>query len=272
MANLGGILTGLGIFAILMGLVQWKWPAPKGPRRSIRGFFREILWWPVAGFMSRITRPLFVGGALLLPAVALGRERFMDHMEHGAGPLKELPFALQLLIGLLCADFLGYWIHRLFHKSKRLWRLHAIHHSSKTVDWLAAARGHPIGTGLGTVLRVIPLFLMGLPLKAFAVYAPLFLIHGIVLHASVPWRFGPLRYVIASPAFHRFHHQKDLHVNFAGFFPIWDLIFRTYHLPAGEQPTEFGVKEDLPEGIFPLLAAPFRPWPEAAPAAPAKKP
>ena len=52
--------------------------------------------------------------------------------------------------------------------------------------------------------------------------------YAIFVHANVPWSFGPLRYVIATPAFHRWHHaaeEQGLNHNFAGLFPLFDLLF-----------------------------------------------
>lgn len=48
------------------------------------------------------------------------------------------PLALQFLEILLLADFTQYWVHRAFHAVPCLWRFHAIHHSSRSLDWLAA--------------------------------------------------------------------------------------------------------------------------------------
>ena len=39
-----------------------------------------------------------------------------------------------------------------------------------------------------------------------------------------------MRWVLASPAFHRVHHSPDPRLydtNFAGTFPVWDLLFGT---------------------------------------------
>ena len=38
-------------------------------------------------------------------------------------------------------------------------------------------------------------------------YAPFLTFYAIFVHASVNWDFGPLRYVVATPVFHRWHHS-----------------------------------------------------------------
>ena len=76
------------------------------------------------------------------------------------------------------------------------------------------------------------------------------------------WAFGPFRYVLASPAFHRWHHtseEEGLDRNFAGLFPWIDLLFGTFYMPEGRRPERFGLAhEDVPEGLLAQLAYPFR--------------
>ena len=105
-------------------------------------------------------------------------------------------------------------------------------------------------------LAVIPVSLM----NHVATYVPFLGLYGILLHANVTWTFGPLRYVIASPAFHRWHHTSEeagLDKNFAGLLPIWDLLFRTFYLP-GQVPRVFGVRDAIPDGFVGQMTWPFR--------------
>jgi sterol desaturase/sphingolipid hydroxylase (fatty acid hydroxylase superfamily) len=136
------------------------------------------------------------------------------------------PFAIQLIELLIAGDLLGYASHRLFH-SRFLWKFHAIHHSAEDVDWLAATRLHPVNE-IGTrVMQVVPLYLLGFRGAPLAAAVPLMAFYAIFLHANVRWDFGPLRYVIASPAFHRWHHtsqEEGLDRNFAGLFPWIDAL------------------------------------------------
>ena len=45
-------------------------------------------------------------------------------------------------------------------------------------------------------------------------------------HANVNWGFGPLRYVIVSPAYHRLHHDRDDRrgVNLGTVLVLWDVL------------------------------------------------
>src|SRR5262249_30149291 len=112
------------------------------------------------------------------------------------------------------------------------------------------------------VAQAIPILLLGLPPTILAAYVPFLTFWAIFIHANVPWSLGPLRYVIASPAFHRWHHtseEEGLDKNFAGLFPFLDALFGTLHLPAGQQPQRFGLLgEEVPEGLLGQLLYPFR--------------
>jgi sterol desaturase/sphingolipid hydroxylase (fatty acid hydroxylase superfamily) len=76
----------------------------------------------------------------------------------------------------------------------------------------------------------------------------------------VNWDFGPLRYVIATPVFHRWHHSKDREAwdkNFAGLFVFWDILFGTFYMPKGRYPENFGIPEEFPKDFVGQLVHPF---------------
>jgi sterol desaturase/sphingolipid hydroxylase (fatty acid hydroxylase superfamily) len=179
---------------------------------------------------------------------------------YGFGPLSKLPFWLQAIMMLVLADFAGYWTHRAFHR-RRLWKFHAIHHSSETLDWLSALRGHPVNEVLSRIATTLPLLAFGFAPAAAVWVAPAFAIFAILLHANLDWDWGPLRTVIASPRFHRWHHTTEREArdkNFAGLFPVWDLLFGTYYMPEGRIPERFGTQTPVPDGLWRQLMFPFR--------------
>lgn len=150
---------------------------------------------------------------------------------------------LQIVETLVAADLLGYLGHRAFHR-RPLWRIHAVHHSSVDLDWLAATRVHPLNEIGMRLFQVVPLYLLGFRGGALAAVAPLLTIWAVVVHDNLRWDLGPLRYLITSPAFHRWHHTTEeagLDKNFAGLFPWIDALFGTFHLPRDRQPLRFGI-------------------------------
>ncbi len=175
-----------------------------------------------------------------------------------------LPLVVQVPVILLLADLLAYGTHRLFH-GRRLWAFHAVHHSSTTVDWLSSVRLHPVNDAVARVVQVLPLYWMGFDGRALAAFVPFLTFYALVLHANVGWSYGPLRFVIASPVFHRWHHTTEaegLDKNFAGLFPFIDLAFGTFYMPVGRQPERFGVSgAPLPTTLLGQLLHPFRSHP-----------
>ena len=56
--------------------------------------------------------------------------------------VRSMPFVLQCLACAVIADIVQYTVHRLFHRLRWLWPFHAVHHSSRNMDWLAGSRLH----------------------------------------------------------------------------------------------------------------------------------
>lgn len=191
----------------------------------------------------------------------------------GYGPLAGIGFWPQLAIYLLLADFIMYWTHRLFH-TMSMWRYHAIHHAPEHLDWTSATRFHPVNIFLHSVLADAVLLLLGIAPETLVFVAPFNVAMSAFVHANLDWTLGPFRYVIAGPVFHRWHHtdyRRGGNMNFAPTFPVLDLIFGTFYMPAGELPDRYGIHDKaFPEGLPGQLMYPFRRKPrnkvETAPA------
>ena len=164
------------------------------------------------------------------------------------------------LVGLLVAtDFAQYWIHRAFH-ARPLWPYHAIHHSADDVNWTTTFRTHPVNYLVANAALAVLARLTGFSETAILLAAPIFFFSGAWTHANLDWTFGPLRYVLASPVFHRWHHSADAQLrdkNFAPMFPVWDLLFGTFYMPRGARPAEFGAK-GVPGDMLGQLVHPLR--------------
>ena len=65
-------------------------------------------------------------------------------------------------------------------------------------------------------------------------------------HIWLKWP-GVWSKILPSPAHHHVHHSyhpNHINKNFAFLFPIWDVIFRTYHLPETNKDVKFGIAEN----------------------------
>lgn len=262
---MGGLLLGLLGLGLAFSLVERRWPGVPAQRRWRQGTTTDLAYWFFTPLATRAVTRLALIAAVVLLAAAAGVPLDREHvtaMAAGSGRLvQRQPRLLQVLEVLLLGDMLAYWSHRLFHR-RALWPFHAVHHSSREVDWLSSVRLHPVNDVVARLVQALPLLLLGFPPAVLAGYVPFLTLYALLLHANVSWDFGPLRLVLASPAFHRWHHTTEaegLDKNFAGLFPFLDLAFGTLYLPRGRRPERFGILGDaVPAGLWSQLAHPFR--------------
>jgi sterol desaturase/sphingolipid hydroxylase (fatty acid hydroxylase superfamily) len=171
-----------------------------------------------------------------------------------------LPYWVQIPAVILLSDLGFYWTHRMFHAVPWLWRFHSIHHSIEELDWLAAARVHPVDQILTKGASLVPLFALGFSEWAIGVYALLYQWQSVLIHSNVRIGFGPLRFLVASPEFHHWHHSSQREArdrNFAGQLSFLDALFGSLHLPRGQAPTTYGLDEPMPQRYALQLLYPF---------------
>jgi sterol desaturase/sphingolipid hydroxylase (fatty acid hydroxylase superfamily) len=170
------------------------------------------------------------------------------------------PRILQFVEAVLVAEIGGYFGHRLTHQVPWLWRFHAVHHSIEEMDWLAAARLHPLDQTFTRSLAIIPLYMLGFTRATFGFYLVLATFQAIFIHSNVRFRFRRLRWLLATPQFHHWHHSTEpeaLNKNFAGQLPVLDLVFGTAYLPEG-MPGRYGSKDGVPAGYGSQMVFPFK--------------
>lgn len=226
-----------------------------------RGWLTDVVYL----FMTALVTKPFVRLMIVVPAVLLvianvvPLETFRSGNYRGFGPLSRQPLWLQTIEIYLLVDFIGYWTHRMFHDT-RWWPFHAVHHSSEELDWLSSIRVHPVNDLVNKFCQAGPVLLLGFNPIVTLSAGPALTLYAIFLHANVNWDFGPLRYVIATPVFHRWHHSREREAwdkNFAGLLPVWDMLFGTFHMPRDRYPENFGICEPMPTGILGQLWEPF---------------
>jgi lathosterol oxidase len=182
--------------------------------------------------------------------------------ESVAEVVRSLPLAVEVVAVVLVADFVQYWVHRTFHAVPWLWRFHAIHHSIEEMDWLAGSRLHLVDVILTRGITYMPIFLLGFSEAALIVYVFIVAAQATFIHANIRWELRPWRRLIATPAFHHWHHSPDLEAvdkNFAVHTPIWDTLFGTCYLP-NRWPDRYGLSgpRDVPTRWVTQLVYPFQ--------------
>jgi sterol desaturase/sphingolipid hydroxylase (fatty acid hydroxylase superfamily) len=177
------------------------------------------------------------------------------------GWVANLNFFVALFAIVLVADLVQYWTHRAYHEVPLLWRLHAVHHSVKSMDWLAGSRQHILELLITRTLVLAPIYVLGFSKEVIDAYIVIVGFQAVFNHANVSVRLGPLRYVIVTPNFHHWHHSQDkeaLDRNYAAHFAFLDYAFGTAVKSDREWPEAYGVLGDyVPNGFFKQLAFPF---------------
>ena len=225
------------------------------------GLFTDICYIVVIPFVAPYLRmSLMVVGAGLLSGVMTAQE-ITAYFEHGRGPLAGLPFWGQVAVYVVASDFLLYWAHRVFHGAG-LWRFHAVHHSAEDIDWTVAYRFHPVNLWLGTFLVTAIMLFLGVSPAVLLFLVPFDTTTAVFVHANLNWTLGPLKYVVATPVFHRWHHtlpDEGGNTNFGSLLSVWDVLFGTFHMPENQLPSRYGVDEpDYPQGFAGQFVHPFR--------------
>lgn len=250
-------MLGLGV---LFAALSWFSPCNKGrPWWRKDGLATDITYQllvPIIGRYGRIGFTVFFTVYLLHIDTADGIVKFFDH---GHGPLSRMPFWSQFFLYLFASEFCLYWIHRAFHGAS-LWRYHAVHHASKDVEWISAARFHPVNLLLGTIAVDVAALMAGITPDIFLILGPFNVVSSAFVHANLDWTLGPFKYLIASPVFHRWHHTLEHgNSNFAGTFSLFDWMFGTFYMPEGELPQHYGIEDEhMPEDfgmqvLYPIL-------------------
>jgi sterol desaturase/sphingolipid hydroxylase (fatty acid hydroxylase superfamily) len=177
------------------------------------------------------------------------------------GWVQHLPFWAGVLLIVLVADLVQYWTHRAYHEVPLLWRLHAVHHSAKAMDWLAGSRQHILELLITRTLILAPIYVLGFSKEVIDAYIVIVGFQAVFNHSNVSVRLGPLRYVIVTPNFHHWHHSQDqeaLDRNYAAHFAFIDYAFGTAVKSTRLWPDQYGVLGDyVPNGFVKQLKFPF---------------
>lgn len=204
-----------------------------------------------------------VGLALLTVNFAIHRLFGWMLNENVHDAVQAVPFIPQLLLCILVADLVQYWFHRSYHEVPFLWRFHAVHHSAKTMDWLAGSRQHMLELICTRVGVLGGLYVLGFEKSVMDVYILIVGFQAVFNHANVHLPWGPLKYVFVTPDFHHWHHSSDdvaIDRNYAAHYAFLDHLFGTAIKGQKGFPEKYGVQGDyMPDGFLKQQKFPFGP-------------
>jgi sterol desaturase/sphingolipid hydroxylase (fatty acid hydroxylase superfamily) len=226
-------------FIVLFLLAELFWPAKR--RQSLAGKLFNLHYLLYFLFLTSL-----LVGPLTVWLITTGKVHFpaaFSLLSLG----KRMPTPAYVAIYLLCYDFFYYWFHRAQHRFKLLWRTHRLHHSEPHLNVTTAGRHHWLEEPLKVFVVTLPLAIVfDAPPQMSGWIALLVASWAFLIHANLRLRLGPLSWLLTTPQAHRIHHSKLLvHAdkNFAAIFPIWDVLFGTYHAPKHDEFPDTGLHD-----------------------------
>lgn len=142
------------------------------------------------------------------------------------------PFVVTCLFAIVAKDFADYWNHRFMH-TRWGWPTHAAHHSDTHVNGFTSFRIHFFELLVMSTSHVVLLTWLQIP-STIPVVLLFWSMHNIYVHLDLDYDHGRLKYLVASPRFHRWHHAdvpEAYGKNLANVMPIYDALFGTYYNP-----------------------------------------
>ncbi len=250
--GLDWFLLDMLLMTLIFSPIEVLWPAYR--KQSV---FRDEWLLDIVYFLSTHLPIQITSFLILLPATQLTKVLGIPSLLAATG---SLPWLLQFFLAVLVADLCEYAIHRLFHTVPFLWRFHAIHHSSKSLDWIAGSRSHLVDDVVVRAFMLIPMMFV-FPHDIIVAYLFFVTIHATWTHCN----FGPtlkwLEPVLILPRYHHWHHTSQAEAidkNFAIHFPWIDKIFGTHYLPENGWPQTYGLhNEKFPAGFWAQTFYPF---------------
>lgn len=232
----------------------WSWLFPRRVYRT-KSFWVDVKLWLTGGVLR------VLGLFSMLAFAPLLADRIQVFLAGDQSPQSSWPPILIGLILFATSDFVGYWVHRLFHERPRLWPFHALHHSAEQLNPITVARKHPVYDIFAAIARalltgLVQGLLLGLVVGSVDIatimganlfYYAFNLAGANLRHTHIWLSWGPVaEHVLISPAQHQVHHSIDpVHFdkNYGEVLAIWDWAFGTLYVPRGDEKLEFGLAD-----------------------------
>src|SRR5215468_10087510 len=178
----------------------------------------------------------------------------------GVSVLGQLPLWVESLLALVLLDLGNYFAHWLMHRYEPLWHVHAVHHSSPALDWLATFRSHVLEQLLRRIVAPLLLIALGVSPGAAAIASACFIAWGVVIHANLAVNLRFLEPLLITPRLHHLHHvAASSEQNLGTLFSCWDRLLGRLarHDVARTTPLGNG-HADYPQTFVKLLDEPVR--------------
>jgi sterol desaturase/sphingolipid hydroxylase (fatty acid hydroxylase superfamily) len=178
-----------------------------------------------------------------------------------------LPFIIKFPLFFIIMDFFEFLSHYILHRVDFFWKIHKIHHAQETLGFASTRHFHFLEYLVLRPLAWIPMGLLGFSDSSYIICTAFYMWIAYFLtffsHCNVKLNFGFLNKIFITPNTHYWHHAKNIPrkygVNYASTLVIWDLLFKSYYLPADpkEQPILGVPDNDVPKNFIGQMWYPF---------------
>ncbi|MEO0409681.1 MAG: sterol desaturase family protein [Cyanobacteria bacterium P01_A01_bin.135] len=250
------LLTAFVMYGCFMLAERLRPVEPRQPWRHLRF---NLVWYVLYSIIGVAIQAIGIGAVITLVQGWTGAP--FIQLPTPQGPIA---YGLLALLYFAVTDFFYYWFHRWQHTTA-LWQQHKFHHSEESLNVTSTRRVHWLEDPLLVLFLGLPMGLLfefnGLALGILAFIQILWL---QFIHMNLRLNLGWLSPVVTGPQYHRIHHSfqgEHIDKNFSAFFPLWDIVFGTYHRPRrGEFPaTGLGTGETHND-LWEAMVLPFREW------------
>lgn len=221
-------------WSVTLTVLERFYPYDPGQKILRPGFWMDFLWYTLI--------QSFVLGILIATLI-----QAIDHSSglSRLGLVSHWPLWVQFVFFWITHDFWQYWFHRIQHRHRVLWRTHEAAHATPEVDWLVGSRSHAFEILIAQTMEFAPIILLGAAPEEAVLKGTFDAVWGMYNHSNLKISHGILIYVFNGPQMHRWHHALNLPkggANFATKLSLWDWLFGTAHLPKGDKPAGYGLK------------------------------
>lgn len=146
----------------------------------------------------------------------------------------DLPYWLEVAIGVIALDFSIYLQHVLHHAVPALWRLHMMHHADLDFDVTTGLRFHPLEIIISMGIKLMTVVALGPPALAVLIFEVALNATSMFNHSNIHIPEGidrVLRLFVVTPDMHRVHHSviiRETNSNYGFNLPWWDRLLGTY--------------------------------------------
>jgi sterol desaturase/sphingolipid hydroxylase (fatty acid hydroxylase superfamily) len=237
--NIGNSWLYIGVPLILFA--TWLKPAIKRQKLLDRAILCDVLWMVIHALFTLTMIYVFIQAlnGVLAPIFNVANLKVFTGM----------PILVEVMIGYMLIELLGWFNHFLRHKIPVLWMFHEVHHSQKNMNPFSLFRIHPVDYMFAEVIIFLPAMFFENTLGIVISYLAVARFQDALSHSNIKTNYGFLRYIFVTPQSHRVHHSVEkefFDLNYGVTLCIWDRLFGTHSHSDFVYP-ETGIKDpDFP--------------------------